>query len=339
MKKYLFIIFATILSIGDLLAQNAASIAYRIPLSTYVHDNGTLASGAQSTIERKMCSMTTINGYGSTAGDFVLVADGSLVDLSTTPTVPVRYVAAVEVLAMVVNTLEEVVVGSKTFSLKGVGASKEQAAINAINLLNPRGDMCVKFMTESREKIETYYMHQLPNIKAKALSASERGDYKFALAVLGAVPESLPEYPEIAKMMTDFYLKMIDRDAAAMLQEAKAAYARRDYYLSLDILGKINPLSNKYTEADELIGKITEFYEKEYQTAEKERVEDRERMIQERKEDRAEAIEIRKNLSRLEELRIGAAKEVAVANAGIVSLERQNKTDFFKVLLASIAKK
>lgn len=321
------------------MAQNVASTAYRIPLSTYTYDNGTLELSAQSAIERKMNSMITINGYGSTAGDFLLAVEGSLVDFSTTSTVPVRYVASVEVFAMVVNTLEEVVVGSEVFSLKGIGSSKDQAVINAINQLNPHGDMCVKFMTESRVKIETYYKHQLPNIKAKALSASNRGDYKLALAVLGAVPESLPEYPEIANMMTEFYLKMIDRDAAAMLQEAKAAYAKRDYYLALDILGRINPLSNKYVETEELISKITEFYEKEYQTAEKERIEDRERMIQERKEDRAEAIEIRKDLSRLEELRIGAAKEVAVANAGIVSLERQNKTDFFKVLLATIAKK
>ena len=194
-------------------------------------------------------------------------------------------------------------------------------------------------MTEARTKIETYYKHQLPNIKAKAISASERGDYKLALAILGVVPESLPEYPELAQMMTDFYQKMIDRDAAQQLQEAKAAYAKRDYHLALEILGKINPLSNKYEEADALIVKETEFYEKEYQTAERERIEDRERMIQERKEDRAEAIEMRKDRTRLEELRINAAKEAAIANAGIVSLERQSKTDFFKVLLATIASK
>lgn len=339
MKKHLFIILVTIMSTGYLMAQNAASTAYRIPLSTYVHNNGTLESGAQSAIERKMSSMATINGYGSTAGDFALAAEGTLVDFSTTATVPVRYVASVEILTLVVNTLEEVVVDSKVFSLKGVGSSKEQAAINAINQLNPRSDACVKFMTDSRAKIETYYKHQLPNIKAKALSASDRGDYKLALAILGAVPESLPEYPEIAQIMTDYYLKMIDRDAAKMLQEAKAAYAKRDYYLALDILGRIDPMSNKYPEVEVLIKKITDFYEKEYQIAEKERVEDRERMIKERKEDRAEAIALRKDASRLEELRISAAKEVAISNAGILSLERQNKADFFKVLLATIAKK
>lgn len=339
MKRNLFIILAAILSVGSLMAQNAASTAYRIPLSTYVANNGTLNSAAQTALERKTGSMATINGYGSTSGEFLLAVEGGLLDCIPTSTVPVKYVASVELSAAVINTLEEVVVDSKTFSLKGIGASKEQATLNAINQLNPRSEACVKFMTEARTKIETYYKHQLPNIKAKAISASERGDYKLALAILGVVPESLPEYPELAQMMTDFYQKMIDRDAAQQLQEAKAAYAKRDYHLALEILGKINPLSNKYEEADALIVKVTEFYEKEYQTAERERIEDRERMIQERKEDRAEAIEMRKDRTRLEELRINAAKEAAIANAGIVSLERQSKTDFFKVLLATIASK
>lgn len=339
MKKNLFIILAIVMSAGSLMAQNAASTAYRIPLSTYVVNDGTLNSTAHSALERKTGSMATVNGYGATSGEFLLAVEGGILDCTPTSTVPVKYIVSVELSASVINTLEEIVVDSKIFSLKGIGTSQEQAALNAINQLNPRSDDCVKFMTEARAKIKTYYKHQLPNIKAKALSASQRGDYKLALAILGVVPESLPEYPEIAQMMTDFYQTMIDHEAAEMLQEAKAAYAKRDYHLALEILGKISPLSNKYEEADALIIKVTEFYEKEYQTAEKERVEDRERMIQERKEDRAEAIELRKDNTRLEELRINAAKEAAVTNAGILSLERQSKADFFKVLLATIAKK
>lgn len=308
------------------MAQDAASTAYRIPLSTYVYHNGTMNSSAQTALERKAGSLATINGYGSTSGDFLLAAEGGLVDCTMTATVPVRYVASVEVSVAVVNTLEMVVVDSNVFSLKGIGSSKDQAILNAINQLNPRSEMCVKFMTDARAKIETYYKHQLTNIKAKAASAIERGEYKQALAILGSVPESLAEYPEVAKMMTDCYLKMVDRDAAEMLQKAKAAYAERNYHLALNILGKINPLSNKYQEAEELINKIAEFHEKEYQTAEKERIEDRQIMI-----------EARKDAVRLAEMRINSAKEVAIANAAIISQERQSSSEFNKVLLAAIA--
>ena len=336
MKRCL-LLFAMLLPVM-LKAQSPASTAYRIPLSTYVYNEGSLNLQAQTALERKLGAMATTNGYGSTSGDFLLAAEAAVVDLQSTATVPVKYVANVEVQMAVINTIERIVVGSEVFSLKGVGVSDEQAALSAINQLNPKAANCVSFMSAVRVKMETYYKYQLPNIKAKAESASQRGDYEGALAILGVVPESLPEYPEIAELMTSCYQRLIDREAAELMQKAKAAYAKRDYAKALELLASVSPLSNKVNEANKLTAEITAFYEQKYQQAEKERLEDRERMIQERKEDRADAREFRKDENRLEELRIQCAKETAIAKAGIASEERQSRGDFFRALIAAVLK-
>ena len=336
MKRYLLLL--AMLLPGVLSAQTPASTAYRIPLSTYVYNEGSLNGQAQAALERKLGVLATTNGYGSTSGDFLLAAEAGVVDVQTTSTVPVKHIASVDVSLAVINTIERVVVGSEVLSFKGIGDSNEQAALNAILQLNPKAANCVAFMSSARVKMETYYKNQLPNIKAKAESASQRGDYEGALAILGVVPESLPEYPEIAKMMTSCYQRLIDREAAETMQKAKAAYAERDYDTALQLLGSVNPLSNKSGEADKMITDLAAFYERQYQQAEKERLEDRERMIQERKEDRAEARELRKDENRLEELRIKSAQEVAIAQAGLASQERQSRGDFFKALVAAVLK-
>ena len=116
MKHVLFLIIATIMSPSVLVAQNAASTAYRMPLSTYVYNAGSLNQQAQTALERKTGVMATSNGYGSTSGDFLLATEGSVVDVQSTATVPVKFVATVEISASVINTIERVVVGSTVFT-------------------------------------------------------------------------------------------------------------------------------------------------------------------------------------------------------------------------------
>ena len=329
MKKGIFLAIALLSSVSMMAqAQTApatASTAYRIPLSTYVYNQGSLNAQAITALERKIGLMATANGYGSTSGDFVLASEGGVVDIAATATAPVKYIATVQVSAAVINTIEEVVLHNQVFTYKGVGNSAEQAALNAVNQLNPSSKPVVDFMLAARNRIETYYVNQLPNIKAKATSASQRGEYEQALAILGVVPDCLPEYPSIATMMTEFYQLMVDRDAAAALQQAKAAHAKRDYDTALQILGGISPLSNKYEEANALISDIEKFHEKQFQQSEKERL-----------EDRAEAAALRKDRIRLEEMRIKCAKEVALSKASIASQERQSKANFYQALIARV---
>lgn len=152
------------------------------------------------------------------------------------------------------------------------------------------------------EKIIDYYTTRIPALTAKAKSLADRTEYDQALAVLASVPESVDEYPAIADQMVAIYMKKIDKDGTAFLQNAKAKLAQHDLEGALNELIRIDPSSNCFAKATEMIDAIKQ------KADEKEKAE-LEREMQQLEAEKEAQQKAQENQVMLEKLRIEAAKK------------------------------
>lgn len=254
MKRLPFILIS-ILALSQ--GASAQDLEGRIALTPYVdYSLDRIPQTASSSLERKLVSMTTANGFASVSGEFIITAVPSVINTSSTPTAPPQFVSEVEVAVYVLNVPEQVIVDQKVYSCKGVGASEQKSIVGAVNQINVRSTDTRRFMENVRTKILDYYADRLPAIISKAQSLAAMTRYEEALYVLSAVPESLVEYPQVADLMVDIYTQCIDRDAKKIIADAKVKTAQEDYAAAMKELVKVDPNSTLFGQADAMISDI-----------------------------------------------------------------------------------
>ena len=242
--KRLSILAAIVLCSISSAAQTPES---RIALTPYVEfSRERIPEVALRSLERKLASMATANGFASVSGEFIITAMTDVLNTSVTATAPPKFVSEVEVAVYVLNNPEQLIVDQKVYSLKGLGTSEQSAVMNAINQLNVRSTDTKRFMENVRTRMLDYYAARLPAIIAKAQSLAAMSRYEEALAALAAVPESLAEYPQVADLMVDIYTGYIDREAKAIIADAKTKIAQHDYAAAFRELVKVDPNSTLF---------------------------------------------------------------------------------------------
>lgn len=284
----------------------------RIALTPYVEfSRERIPEVALRSLERKLASMATANGFASVSGEFIITAMTDVLNTSVTATAPPKFVSEVEVAVYVLNNPEQLIVDQKVYSLKGLGTSEQSAVMNAINQLNVRSTDTKRFMENVRTKMLDYYAARLPAVIAKAQSLAAMSRYEEALAVLDAMPESLDEYYQVTNLMVDIYTRHIDREAKVIITGAKARIAQQNYAEAFKELVKIDPNSTLFAECDTLISSISAKIEVEKQ-------QDLQREKELYEQQRAQAMKEYGDSVELEKQKIAASREIAskVVNAG-----------------------
>lgn len=207
-------------------------------------------------LQQKLLQIATTNGYGSESDDFILTANVMVLEKTAVPTVPPQINLTLEVSLYVINRLEKVIVAEKSVQIGGIDKTENSAYTQALKQLNPRKSEIRSFMTSAREKIVEYYTEKLPALLSKAQSLADMGDTDEALAVLSTIPEVVPEYPLVAELMSEFYLKSLDTECAGILREAQGKLAVKNYEDALDLLVTVDPLSSHFQEAGQMIDSI-----------------------------------------------------------------------------------
>lgn len=223
-------------------------------------------------MQQKLLQIATGNGYGSNSQEFVLTANAVTVDKAAVPTVPPQVTLTVDVVLYVVNAAEQLIVDEYTVSLSGIGRNETAAYSAALKQLKPRSPGIRRFMTTVREKIVDYYAERVPVLIAKADSYAGRGEYDKAMDVLSVIPEAVPEYPDIAARMSDYYVQSLDREADRAIQAAKSEMALGNVENSLAILNSIDPLSSRFGEASTMIESLLQPMKEEEKAAYSEEV-------------------------------------------------------------------
>ena len=276
----------------------------RIALTPYVEfSRERIPEVALRSLERKLASMATANGFASVSGEFIITAMTDVLNTSVTATAPPKFVSEVEVAVYVLNNPEQLIVDQKVYSLKGLGTSEQSAVMNAINQLNVRSTDTKRFMENVRTRMLDYYAARLPAIIAKAQSLAAMSRYEEALAALAAVPESLAEYPQVADLIAD----------------AKTKIAQHDYAAAFRELVKVDPNSTLFAESDAMISEISPKIETERQ-------EELEREKEYYEQQRAQAMKEYEDSVELEKQKIAASREIAskVLSAGLNASEGNN---------------
>lgn len=259
---------ASALSLLTVLPLQAQEPEAKIALTPYViYELETVPAAALSSLQRKLTSMATANGFAGTSDTFLLTGVPSVTDVSMTPTAPAQFVVSMDIEMFVVNNPEEVIVAQTVYSVKGVGASEQKAIIGAINQINVKSIETRRFMENARTKIIDYYAGRLPSIVAKAQSMASMKRYDEALAVLSAVPECLDEYPQVADLMVDIFTKKIDMVADSLIRSASAKLAMDNPEGAVADLVKVDPYSSLAAKADGIVSDIKAKADAEKQAA------------------------------------------------------------------------
>ncbi len=302
MRKFLYGIAILLLCSFYSQGQEVLSAKEMVAVTPVVPDGLDLPDYAKKALEHKLIQITTQNGFGSISGEIALTANVITTDKQVTGTIPAQYVVSLEVSLIVVNVLEGTIINEIAVPLKGIDKAENRAITMAFNNLNPRSPAIRNFMNQCRKKIIDYYTTRIPALTAKAKSLADRTEYDQALAVLASVPESVDEYPAIADQMVAIYMKKIDKDGTAFLQNAKAKLAQHDLEGALNELTRIDPSSNCFAKATEMIDAIKQ------EADEKEKAE-LEREMQQLEAEKEAQQKAQENQVMLEKLRIEAAKK------------------------------
>ena len=302
MRKLLYGIAILLLCSFHSQGQEVLSAKEMVAVTPVIPDGLDLPDYAKKALEHKLIQITTQNGFGSISGEIALTANVITTDKQVTGTIPAQYVVSLEVSLIVVNVLEGTIINEIAVPLKGIDKAENRAITMAFNNLNPRSPAIRNFMNQCRKKIIDYYTTRIPALTAKAKSLADRTEYDQALAVLASIPESVDEYPAIADQMVAIYMKKIDKDGTAFLQNAKAKLAQHDLEGALNELIRIDPSSNSFAKATEMIEAIKQ------EADEKEKAE-LEREMQQLEAEKEAQQKARENQVMLEKLRIEAAKK------------------------------
>lgn len=311
MKTYstLAVSALSLLMISPLRAQEPEA---KIALTPYViHEIGSVPSAALSSLQRKLTSMATANGFAGTSDTFLLTGVPTVTDVSMTPTAPAQFVVSVDVEVYVVNNPEEVIVAQTVYSVKGVGASEQKAIIGAIGQINEKSIDTRRFMENARTKIIDYYAGRLPSIIAKAQSMASMKRYDDALSVLSAVPECLDEYPQVADLMVDIFTRKIDFAADSLIRSASAKLAMDDQAGAISDLVKVDPYSSLAAKADGIVSGIKEKADAEKQT-------ELQREIESYEYERDFARKVYEDEMELKKKKLDLAKEVSAAAGSVL---------------------
>lgn len=299
-------LLATIAFLTMLLAASAQDAATAVGISVAMPQNCMLENNTMTMLKSKLLGLATADGMSATdCGAIamvpeVTVSDEQIIESGMRNTTSVRLHISISVL----NIFNGTVFSTIQADCKGEGYSGSEARRNAIRNMDLK--TCEAEFRNVKSKIVAYYNANTPAIITKANTLAAQQEYEEALAVLSSYPESLPGYPQVSAAMVSIFKLAQTRHCSQLLQEARSAFANRDYATAASLLAMIDATSSCAQEAKTLQNAIK-----------------RDADIMYANEIKAES-EQRKANERVAQATIKAARDVAVAY-----FKRQTRYVFF----------
>lgn len=265
MKKILFVLLG-FMSMVSLTAQNNITIGIVMPEQEI---NG-IKPDTFKLLQSKLERMLTNSGVSSYGGDFVLYPVVNIVeDNLIEGGIKNFYKVGIELVLNVANVSSHTLFSSESWSLSGVSERVKNDAIkNAFSQLKGSDPRFKSFIDESKRKIVQYYENNKQDILAKATSLASSGEWEQALAFLSSYPSQVNGYAEAQEMMAQIYNKYyLNANAAKILNEAKGAFAVKNYSKAVSLAAQIDKESSYYDEAALLINQVREIVQKEQDEA------------------------------------------------------------------------
>jgi hypothetical protein len=219
--------------------------------------NGDLTLSASKAMAAKMLQITAQNGVGGYGNSpaFAFAAAFTPTGRATTGTVPQRMVSKYTITFVVGNMLTGDVYATYETDVEGVGATFEEATVNAVDQVKNDNGLQQMLKTAS-ERIMSWYNQNPQGFKAVVEEFVANQDYATAYALLATVPkEASVCYEYATKRQGQVLDEMKMQKAEELLSELKNAIASAGEHYNRMVAGclKMIPANSKqYAEAEKL---------------------------------------------------------------------------------------
>ena len=197
-----------------------------IKISILVPNGEDIDMSQQKRIENKILQLVSpfgIVGNGGSNPKHIIAPVLDLVSMEATSTAPTRYLAKYDVTFYVADVVSGTVFNSCHQQATGVGRSKDEAFINAMENIAPNQDFS-SFIRESQKRIIKYFKDNGDAILAEANALELQQNYAGAIALLESIPNADDIHFSSARSKIDVlipkYLKAASDDLLTKMKVA-----------------------------------------------------------------------------------------------------------------------
>lgn len=261
----IFIIVIGLIFALSVKAQNDITIGLIMPDKEL---NG-VRPDAYKLLRSKLEKMLTASGVSSFGGDFVMYPTINVIEEDLIETdIKNFYKVKIELTLNVANLTSKTIFSSESWPLTGTSEREKSPAVkNAFSQLKGTDPRFKSFIQDTKEKICEYYEANKSAIFTKATTLASTGEYEEAIALLSGYPSQVSGYNEAQVLIRKIYIQYTDANAARILSEADAAYAKKDYEQAVNLAAQIDPESSHYKDAKAIIEKVRTTINKEQAAA------------------------------------------------------------------------
>lgn len=255
--KIIVVFFVSMVSQNIALAQTN-----NIEIAPYIDDTvDGIPTEAHQTLINKMGQILTENGIiKGINSNFILTCNSTVSNEVITATAPSMYVYDLSVTFYIGNGIDGNLFATYNKSLKGVGASKTKAYIDAFKGLKTNDKDFQAFIEKAKQKIVAYYNTKCVSIMAEVNSLEKTQRFEEALYKLTSIPDASICFAQAQQKMATIYQKAIDNDCKLKLSNASNIWAANPNEYGANevasIVATINPSSNCFAQAKILGAKV-----------------------------------------------------------------------------------
>lgn len=184
MKKRLSSFIGLVLLLSSFVV-NAQNIRV-MPIS-----NNNINDASASLLYNRLNQAVSLNGLASTdnSNRFLLITTVSVLSVEPTATMPVSYVAEIEISMFIVDNVKKILMSQEILTKKGVSDNETKAVQEAIKSLKARDPKLKKMITVAKNRIIDYYNNECEEVMETINTYLEMEMYDEALNELNAIPQ------------------------------------------------------------------------------------------------------------------------------------------------------
>lgn len=161
MKKIKFLIIAALIMLTNVTVRAQKEMTYEqmIPVRVLMPVNKEVKGDALTVLYNRLNQAVTLNGLGSSTNEsrFLIVTSVTVLSKEATASVPVQYMAEVEVATYFVDNIEKVILSQEMITKKGLDSTDDKAVAKAIQQIQARDPKLKKLIKIGKERAIQYY--------------------------------------------------------------------------------------------------------------------------------------------------------------------------------------
>lgn len=150
-----------------------------------------VSGNATEMLYNRLSQAVSLNGMASTdnSNRFLLMPSVTVASIEPTVTVPVQYIAEVEIVLSLVDNSRKMLITQEILTKKGIAENETKAVNEAIGSLKGRDAKLKKLIVNGKKEILEYYNTECESVVATITKYIEMGMYDEALNELNAIPQ------------------------------------------------------------------------------------------------------------------------------------------------------